>query len=495
MVSNRGPVEYWLDETGHMRQREANGGVATALNGVARSYPSLWISAAAGGAEDSLARLKQRVPIGRQSESRLVKVPSCAYEAYYESFCNPILWFVQHSLTDSLRSRTLEEDALSSWQAGYVSVNRLFADAVIEELPAGPARQVMLHDYHLYLAPRLIRAARPRTALQHFVHIPWPATSAWAALPNEIVTQIVDGLLANDSVVFQDEDSVENFLATCRAYLPEAAAVSDLRGEVDYRGIRTSVWSNPISVEIPELESQRATAGFELARRSLARLTANTKTIVRVDRLDPSKNIVRGFEAFELLLERNPGLQGNVTFLAFLVPSRTNIPEYSDYKAECLRLVERINGRFGGDGQQPVHLFYEQNRVQALAALSLYDVLLVNSVADGLNLVSKEGPILNGRDGVLVLSTATGSYRELRRGAIGVDPFDVAATATAIETALGLPDTERRVRADHLRESISRHQLSDWYRQQLKDLSLIEDTRSGQAVISPFSSAAFEPLA
>jgi trehalose 6-phosphate synthase len=478
MVSNRGPVEHWIDEAGRMRQREANGGVATALSGIARRHPSLWISGAAGPADETLAAANQRIPIGKQSQLRLVGLPSSLYESFYESFCNPILWFVQHSLTSSLHGRDLHESALKSWRSGYLPVNRLFADAVIDEIAReGSQRQVMLHDYHLYMAPRLIRAAWPQTVLQHFIHIPWPAPSTWSALPNEIVTQILDGLLANESVVFQGEDSVENFLETCRAYLPEAS-IAELRGEVEYRGGRTSVWSNPISVEIPELEATLTSPGFELSRRSLSRLVQG-QVIVRVDRLDPSKNVVRGFEAYELLLERNPRLRGKVTFLSFLVPSRTNIPEYSQYRSEALRVIGRINGRFGTSGWTPVHIFYEQNRLQALAALSLYDVLLVNSVADGLNLVSKEGPVLNQRDGVLVLSTTTGSYQELSRGAIGVDPLDVAGTATALETALTLPAEERRARAVSLRDAISRHQLSDWFRQQLKDLSVIEDTRSG----------------
>ena len=215
MVSNRGPVEHWLDESGRVRQREAGGGVVTALSGIAKVNPSVWIAGADGIADETIALLEERVPIGDLSELRLVSLPSCAYQAFYESFCNPILWFVQHSLADSLRRQDLEREARDAWRTGYVPVNRRFAEAVLDELAQeGAGCQVLLHDYHLYLAPRLIRNVQPQTALQHFVHIPWPAPETWRALPNELIYQILDGLLACDSVVFQSDDCVDNFLAT-----------------------------------------------------------------------------------------------------------------------------------------------------------------------------------------------------------------------------------------------------------------------------------------
>ena len=474
IVSNRGAVEHYIDDLGGLRQRPAGGGVAIALSSIAKSEPLTWISAACGFPDRFVSMTKGRVPLGNESELRLFNLPEDVYTPFYESFCNPLLWFVQHSITSQLSGRDLEAQSINSWHQGYIPANQLFANAVIEELGAeSPGERVMLHDYHLYLAPRLIRAARPQAALQHFVHIPWPAPSVWQALPKRIVDDICDGLLGNDSVVFQTEESVENFLDTCRVYLGPKADVCCRRGEIRYAGRKTVAWANPISVDMDEL---RVLGESDEVRRFKANLASGTdeKLIVRVDRLDPSKNVIRGFEAFETLLRDLPQLCGRVRFLAFLVPTRSGIPEYDAYTRATFEIVERINSQYGTADWQPISVYHEQNRPQALAGLMLYDVLLVNSVADGMNLVSKEGPVLNEKDGVLVLSRAAGSFEQLRAGSIGVDPVDVGATAAALETALSMSENERRERASLNRLVISNHGLQDWLRMQLKDLSVSE---------------------
>jgi trehalose 6-phosphate synthase len=328
----------------------------------------------------------------------------------------------------------------------------------------------MLHDYHLYLAPRLIRAARPRAALQHFIHIPWPGPATWRQLPDLIVRRLCAGLLANDSIVFQTEGSVANFLATCRQYL-SAAKVMERQGQVEYLGHTTFVWSNPVSLDTSDLMALRAQPIVDQYRRELT-ASEGVQTIVRVDRLDPSKNIADGFEAYDLLLDRNPRLRGKVRFIAHLVPSRESIVEYSSYKRRVFDLVDQINRKYGTPHWQPITAFLEHNRLRAIAGLSLYDVLLVNSVADGLNLVSKEGPVLNERDGVLALSITAGSHEELGHGALGVNPFDIVDTASTLEKALALNSRERAQRARILREAIAGHQTSDWLKGQLRDLEI-----------------------
>jgi trehalose 6-phosphate synthase len=474
MASNRGPIEHSFDERGRIRRSDSAGGVAVALASVARQEPVTWIAAASSEADRAVAILGQQVKIGPESSLKLINLPDSAFKAYYQSFCNPILWFIQHSLPELLAGRDLAQESFDSWHSGYMPVNQAFADAIIEEIPGdGSDVRVMLHDYHLYLAPRIIRAARPMAALQQFIHIPWPAPAAWRHLPEPIVRRICSGLLANDSVVFQTEAGVEAFLATCRAYLGDRAVVLERQGSVEYLGQTTFVWSNPISVDAAELTAVRCLQPFDQYRRALA-APDDVKTIVRVDRLDPSKNVADGFEAYDLLLRRHPQLRAKVRFLSFLVPSRAGISEYCDYTSHAMSLAESINRRYGTANWQPVQVIYENNRTQALAALALYDVLLVNSVADGMNLVSKEGPLLNERDGVLALSVTAGSYEELQHGALRVNPFDIVDTATALYDALMMGASERRNRALSLREAILRHQTSDWLRQQLKDLAISE---------------------
>jgi trehalose 6-phosphate synthase len=471
MVSNRGPVEHFFDDTGRIRRREAAGGVATALGSVARQQPVTWITSASTDADKAVSILDQRIQIGRESNLRFLNLPERAFRAHYGVFCNPILWFVQHSIGAQLQNRDLANEALDAWREGYQPINEAFAAAVIEELDGdGSSAQVMLHDYHLYTAPRMIRAARPRAALQHFVHIPWPGPSMWRQLPDCIVRRLCTGLLANDSIVFQTEASVTAFLATCRSYLTDAK-VMERQGEVEYLGHTTFVWSNPVSLDCRELEALRSSPAVEQYR-SAFEAAPGAKTIVRVDRLDPSKNVADGYEAFDLLLQRNPRLLGKVRFLSFLVPSRDTVPEYVRYRQRVFDLIHAINQKYGTPEWTPISVFYEHNRSQALAALTLYDVLLVNSVADGLNLVSKEGPLLNERDGVLALSTTAGAYDELMCGAVPVNPFDIVDTAHALEQALSLCAKERAQRQAALRDAIRSHQTSDWLRQQLRDLDI-----------------------
>jgi trehalose 6-phosphate synthase len=483
MASNRGPIEHAFDGSGRIRRRDAAGGVATALANVARQQPVSWIASAATDADRAIALMGQQVKIGPESSLRLINLPESAFQAYYQSFCNPILWFVQHSLPELLSGRDLAHESFDSWHDGYMPVNQAFAEAVVEEIDGdGSDVRVMLHDYHLYLAPRMIRAARPMAALQHFMHIPWPGPATWRYLPEPIVRRICASLLANDSIVFQTEASVEAFLGTCRAYLGDRAVVLERQGSVEYLGQTTFVWANPISVDAGELAALRQSPTLQQYRQSLT-APDDVQTIVRVDRLDPAKNIADGYEAFDLLLRRHPRLRGKVRFLSFLIPSRGGIPEYCDYAGRTLALAESINRRYGTEDWQPITVFHENNRIQALAALTLYDVLLVNSIADGMNLVSKEGPLLNEHDGVLALSRTAGSFEELQHGALEVNPFDIVDTATALYDALTMCRQDRGTRARALREQINSHQTSDWLRQQLKDLSISEHMKRIEAGI------------
>ena len=476
VVSNRAGVEHYLDEFGRIRRRDAAGGVAVALNSVAREEPITWIAAASGFADRVVSIAGGLVDIGSGSSLRLVDVPEEVYEPYYCIFSNPILWFVQHSLSSLLAGRDLEAEAQASWQDGYLPANRLFAQAVIDEIERGGPSRVMLHDYHFYAAPRMIRAAHPEVTLQQFVHIPWPEPQEWQVLPEEMVREICDGLLANDTVAFQTNEDVENFLATCRAYLGSRAQVWERRGEVEYRGQSTTAWSNPISVDVADLEALRNSCDTRGFQTSLG--VRDESVIVRVDRLDPSKNVFRGFQAYWRLLERNPKLIGNVRFLAFLVPSRESIDEYATYARETLDLVERLNQRFGTPDWQPVTVFHEQNRLQAFAGLARADVLLVNSAADGMNLVVKEGAIINERDAVVVLSETAGAFEQLRGGVLAVEPLDVEGTAVALERALALPARERAEMSTELKRAIRSHQLHDWLRLLLRDLEIHDYIRN-----------------
>jgi trehalose 6-phosphate synthase len=476
IVSNRGPVEYYYDDLGHLRRRGASGGVATALTSLANSAPISWVASAGNAADREVAMNGAAVDFGEGTRLRMVAPHKDAYDLFYGTFCNPILWFLQHSMWDRLSRPDIRSEALHAWENGYLPVNQSFAEVVASEFRSPRnCGAVMLHDYHLYAAPMFIRNLCPNATLQHFIHIPWPSLEAWQELPRQIVDSICEGLLSNDSVVFQTEKWAQDFLLMCWAFFP-SSRVDFTEGIVSYRGRRTRVSANPISVDVFELRSQLSSPE---ARPYFSKLAAETaeKTIVRVDRLDPSKNVAAGFKAYELMLQDHPEWIGKTRMLSFLVPSRDSIPEYRSYAEKVFALADEINDRFSTRDWTPIKIFYEHNRLQALVALSLYDVLMVNSLADGMNLVSKEGPVLNRREGALMLSEAAGSFEELREGALPVQPEDIEGTAQTLHMALSLSEGERRERAAFLRRAVLRHDIGRWLQVQLDDLSAIDDIK------------------
>jgi trehalose 6-phosphate synthase len=463
-VSNRGPIEFHRDAEGQVIAVPGQGGLSTALAAAASLYPTTWLSSPLTVEDRAIADGEIEAPDG--DKSHFVVTDAVAYDLYYGCFANEVLWFLQHGMPwpDELT----QERRLHAWNAGYVAVNRAFAETIIEELDTGAYRAVAFHDYHFYVAPKLVRQVRPDVYMQHFVHIPWAEPEHWRRLESEVLVALCEGLLANDSLVFQTQPSVRNFLLTCREALPEARV--DLQaGTVQHNGHETRVWSNGISVDPKELEEAARTAEFSRYR-YLLRSDPGQKTIVRVDRLDPTKNVLAGFRAYEQLLAGHPELQGTLSFLALLVPTKSDIETYRRHQEEAQALAQSINAKYGTPHWKPIRVYFEHNRMQALAAMSLYNVLLVNPVADGMNLVAKEGPMLNAHDGVLVLSRTAGAHEELGCGTISIDPADVAGTSAALYQALTMPATERRERAARLRAKVRQHDLRDWFRTLLADI-------------------------
>ncbi|MBI4301299.1 MAG: trehalose-6-phosphate synthase [Chloroflexi bacterium] len=471
LASNRGPVEYQVAEDGHLRARRGSGGVVTALSAVSQHTELTWIASAMGEG-DRRAAEGGAIPSpvsGQKVRLRFVVSPRNVYHKFYNIFCNPLLWFLQHYMWNSPHTPNINASVYDAWENGYVAVNQAFAQAVVEE--AGQEDRsafIMLHDYHFYLVAGYIRPKLPNAILQHFIHIPWPDPSYWALLPYPMRLAMWQGLCANDIVGFQAMRDVRNFLHTCQAFLP-GAEVDYQRRTVWYKGHLTIANSYPVSIDVTELRRLARSPRVQEYEAKL-RPYCGDQTIVRVDRVDPSKNIVRGFKAFDGLLERCPQLRGKVKFLAFLVPSRTHIRQYQRYAEEVLGLVSTLNNKYGGEDWQPIQVFYENNYPQAIAGMRLYDVLLVNAVIDGMNLVAKEGPTVNSRDGILVLSEAVGAHEQLGEYALSVSPGDVEGTTEALYKALTMSREERRQRADALRKFIEAEDITAWLCRQFQDL-------------------------
>ncbi len=311
---------------------------------------------------------------------------------------------------------------------------------------------------------------RPRPTLLHFIHVPWPGSTYWRMLPGTMRQAILDSLCAVDLLGFQTREDGLNFIRSCESFLP-GASVNFKRGRVWYRNHATHVRDFPISIDVEALRQLADSPEVAGYRSEIQSIAGGRQLIVRIDRIEPSKNVVRGFYAFEEMLELHPEHRGRVTFLALLVPSRLNVDEYQNYLDELMAAAGRVNARYGDSDWEPVRVLVGQNYPRAVAALQLYDVLLVNAIADGMNLVAKEGPVVNQRDGVLILSERTGARQQLEPGAIVIAPCDVYATGQALHQALVMSPEERQERAARLCWLIEREDITTWLCWQLKTVN------------------------
>jgi trehalose 6-phosphate synthase len=475
LASNRAPMEFHVEPDGELQVHRGSGGVVTALSGLTNYVDFTWIASAMGEGDRRAAAqhggLATPSPLpGQQVSVRFVTTPRRAYHKYYNIICNPLLWFIQHYMWSSPYTPKVDAVVYDAWETGYIYVNQEFADAIVEEAGRSNLQPlVMVHDYQLYLVPQMVREKLPNARIHFFVHIPWPASSYWELLPAMIRTTICESLCCADIVGFQAERDVRAFLESCDSFV-DGAEIDYASHVIRYNGRQTLVRSYPISIDIDELQ-QIATSPRALEHEIKLTDALGEQTIIRVDRAEPSKNIVRGFLSYEIMLERHPELITKVKFLAFLVPSRTHIRQYQRYIEEIDAIVKRINEKFGKADWQPIIIYYENNYIQAIAAMRLYDVLLVNSVIDGMNLVAKEGPIVNRKDGVLILSEAAGAHEQLKIGALPVAPADVEGTSRALYQALTMDPVERARRAAALRDNIEAEDITAWLHHQLEDIS------------------------
>jgi trehalose 6-phosphate synthase len=465
VVANRGPVSYARDANGARVVKRGGGGLVTALRGLVTQHEVTWIGSAISDEdrvvsfENSNAAFDERWRDGSPYRLRLVAHDADAYDGYYNVVANPTLWFIQHYLWGLAYAPNLDARFHEAWRDGYARVNESFAAAAADELQRDPDATVFFHDYHLYLAPRFVRERCPDAALAHFMHIPWPEGDYWTVLPSELRYAVFDGILANDVVGLHTNRWRRNFLRSCADVV--GADVDEDASVVMHRGHRTLVTAHPISIDPAEFDALSQDAAV-LEQEQLIAADRPERLVVRVDRTDLSKNILRGFTSFGLLLELHPEWCGRVGMLALLDPSRQDVPEYADYLAAINAEAREINARFRTASCLPIDLRVADNFAQSVAAYKQYDVLLVNAAFDGLNLVSKEAPLVNERDGVVVLSENAGSYEELREWIVPISPFDVYEQAEALHRALTMPADERRRRAEAIKAHVRERDLSAW---------------------------------
>jgi trehalose 6-phosphate synthase len=483
IATNRGPVEYYLSQDKKLKHRRGAGGMVTALIDAGNHMEVTWVAMAmTEGDRLALKEAQQNnngvlvSPLqGQKMNLRYVAIPKSAYRKHYEGISNQVLWFLQHYLYNPNEDSAVARRMQDAWNNGYCVANQAIADAVIAEVEREDSSAVvMLHDYHLYLAAAMIRKELPHVAMQQFIHIPWPDVRCWHFLPSNITQAIYTGLIGNDILGFQTERDARNFLEGVRTLI-DGAVVDFEEGAIWWQGRRIQVHAYPISISVTgERRVVQSVAGKRAAEKILP-LMKGKKVIMRVDRIEPTKNILRGFQAYAQMLDEHPELRGTITFLAFLVPSRQSLQKYQRHSTDVLKLIDEINQKYSTDDWVPIQAFCDNDRTRALAAMQYYDVLLVNPIIDGMNLVAKEGPAVNKRNGVLVLSRTAGAFQQLGKASIPTSPTDVSETAEALYKALTLPDDERAAKARLACQVVERYDLNTWLSRQIRDINDLLD--------------------
>ncbi|MFJ8793315.1 trehalose-6-phosphate synthase [Streptomyces sp. NPDC102462] len=451
VASNRGPVSYSVREDGSLAARRGGGGLVSGLSAIGPDADALWVcSALSDGDREAVRR-----GVGEPGV-RMLDIPADVYADAYNGIANSVLWFVHHMLYQTPLEPVFGAEFRRQW-ASYQTYNRAFAEALAEE--AAEAAAVVVQDYHLALAPRMLRQLRPDLRIGHFSHTPWAPPDYFRLLPDDIAAELLGGILGADRAAFLTRRWADAFTDCCHLVLgpgiPSGTriGVHGLGADADFLRARAHE---------PDV-AERMTA-------LRAEIGADRKAIVRVDRTELSKNIVRGLLAYRQLLTDRPEWRERVVHIAFAYPSRQDLAVYRDYTAEVRRVAEEINARYGTPGWTPVLLHVEDDFARSLAAYRLADVALVNPIRDGMNLVAKEVPVVSDQGCALVLSREAGAYEELGEDAITVNPYDIGGTADALHRALTLPDDERAERTKRLAAAATALPPAQWFLDQLHAL-------------------------
>jgi trehalose 6-phosphate synthase len=438
LASNRGPVSFKRGSDGDLVASRGAGGLVSSVAPLVEGTGATWVAAAMSDEDREAAA-------GGLIEAEGFRVRSLdldpdVYHLAYDVVSNGILWFLHHGLFDLPRRPRFDRLFREAWDA-YRTYNRAFAEAVAEAAPHGGV--ALLQDYHLSLAPALLAAERPDLRIVHFSHTPFASRSMLRVLPDDVRAELLAGLSAARACGFHADRWAANFTASVPG---------------------TPTFVSPLAPDVRDIQEVASSDECRTEHRWLDEVVGDCRMLLRVDRIELSKNILRGFLAFDDLLEQRPSWRGRVVFVALVYPSREALPEYQAYRAEVQALAERVNQRWGTDEWTPVVLDESDNFPRSVAALSRYDVLLVNPICDGLNLVAKEGPLVNRNDGVLALSREAGAWDELGQpgAALGLNPYDVVETSEVLHTALSLGGEERAARSRAVREAAAARTPEAW---------------------------------
>ncbi|MGF7119402.1 trehalose 6-phosphate synthase [Methanobacterium oryzae] len=460
-------------KNGKMEMKRGAGGLVSTILPFMATFNGTWVASAMTEGDRVVAEKHEKciVPIPSESPEfciSFVVVDPEIYEDYYSVISNPLLWFVQHYMWNTPYVPVIDDNTHKAWHDSYVYVNKIFAERIIEEAETDERKPlIMIQDYHLYTCPGYIREKLDDIFLSQFIHIPWPQSEYFSILPEYMQEAIVKGLLSNDILGFHLKKYARNFLYTCEPYVDKVDYDKSL---IWYDGRVISVKAYPISVDCERLTENAKSNEVIQKEEIIKKIKGDCFLIYRTDRADLSKNINRGFMAYELFLQKHPEFHGKVKFLSTGMPTRQQIKEYCDYRDENYRIIDSINERYSKDGWKPIEQVFKADYNLVTAAFKHYDCLLVNPIVDGMNIVAKEGPIVNENNGVLIMSNGAGSYEELKDYSIIVNAYDISQTADALYRAMMMSQQERARLIQGLKKIVHERNVYIWMQEQFKDI-------------------------
>lgn len=445
LVSNRGPLSFSQTD-GQLVAKRGAGGLVSGLAPLVVGTETMWIAAALSDGDRAAAA--EGVIEAEGMRVRTLAIDPTVLRQAYDVICNATLWFLYHGLHDLSRRPLIDDGWRQAW-ASYRAYNEAFAEVVAADAPANAT--VLVQDYHLALLGPMIRAARPDLTTVHFSHTPFAPPMLMRIMPHDAATELLEGMAGHDICGFHSERWAADFIASCEDVLGRTPATFVAPLAPDPEDIGAVASGDACGAAVTELDSH-------LGDRQL---------IARVDRIELSKNLLRGFRAYDLMLRNRPDLRGAVVFRALGYPSREGLPEYLAYRQEVEALADVINRRWGTDDWNPIELDLSDNFPRSVAVLRRYDVLLVNPIRDGLNLVAKEGPLVNERCGTVILSREAGIHDEMADVVLSVNPYDIAEQAAALAAALDRSPAERATAAAALDIVARARSPLDWLDDQL----------------------------
>lgn len=468
IVANR---ETYVHEhvDGHVQVIQPPGGLVTAIDPILQATGGVLVAQGSGSADREASDSKGRVRVPPEDPAYTIRRLWFSEEeinGYYFGFSNEALWPLCHM------AYTRPIFLAEHWEI-YQAVNQRFADAVLEEVGADPAF-VWIQDYHLALVPRLLKQRRPDLLVAHFWHIPWPSWDIFQVCPWH--RELLWGLLGNDLLSFHIQNHCDNFLQCCDRTL-EVRVDREQRVVLHHGGVETVVRALPISVDadmITQSIASEATQQIVVQWKRELQINPDAKIFLGVDRLDYTKGIPERLRAFAIMLDKYPEWRERVSFIQLGASSRSHIESYRQLSEEVDVLAEEINTTYGTATWRPIHRVRRQTSPRETIALYAFaDVCIVTSLHDGMNLVAKEFLAAKvDNTGMLVLSQFTGAAKELPE-AILVNPYSEDECADAFHRALTMPEDDRQLRMEAMRETVLENNIFRWAGRSIAEMARI----------------------